>query len=135
MKVSFLEDDTVYVNPEGQPPPLCRCCGRPIKKRTVQHWFGRRAYRSAAGGRIVEHTEVATSRAEAARYVNGQIVASKNYPDEIVVTTWDGCSYEDATFCTMRCAADYGRFAIRHPGAHTAAWVNAYNAQLAKLED
>lgn len=92
------------------PQPYCRCCGKAIKKKVVTHYFGNSRERRTSYS--VEHTESATSREEAQRHVNGRIVSSKRgYQGQIIVGVWDGESYTDKHFCSMRCGDAFGRMA------------------------
>lgn len=97
--------------------PLCRCCGKKLKRTTVLHEFGipDGSRRDAWAPR--PHAQDAATRAEAQRYLNQEIVSSKtSYTGNLIVATWDGESYrsEQEFFCTLRCAARYGRFGVIH---------------------
>lgn len=97
--------------------PFCRCCGKPLKKSTDLHQFGVAADRHRSPWEPIAHPEPASTRAEAQRYINQQIVSSKkDYQGQLIVAVWDGVSYrsEEEFFCTLRCAARYGRFAVIH---------------------
>lgn len=99
--------------------PHCRCCAKPIKKVTEQHWFGRT--RDKAEYYSIEHTAKPLSRAEAQAITGGNVVSvswslkyaslgaegTKDYIDGANV--WDGETYQDEFFCTLRCAAEMGR--------------------------
>jgi hypothetical protein len=90
--------------------PLCRCCGKPIKKVTHTYWFGRGQRRDDDFS--TEVPEKPASREEAQRLVNQKIVSLQWYDEKREwvwrATTWDGQTYVDQYFCTLRCAADLG---------------------------
>lgn len=99
--------------------PLCRCCGTKLKRSTEIHLFGIPAGTAPStwGSYGTPHPETPSTRAEAQRYVNQRIVSSKkDYRGKLAVTTWDGETYRAVQefFCTLRCAADYGRFAVTY---------------------
>jgi hypothetical protein len=94
--------------------PRCRCCGKAIAKFTVAHYFG--ASRPDSNSWSVSHTESATTKAEAQRHVNGEIVSvRKGYQGQVYVGVWDGETYRgyasETDFCSIRCAAEFGRMA------------------------
>lgn len=108
--------------------PLCRHCGGKIGKRTEIVYFGR-------SEREVERnqgrSEQPKNKAEAQRYVNGEIVsvryshlASINYRDQgsthvtvpryvDTATVWDGETYDDEFFCSNRHAVEFGYASAR----------------------
>jgi len=147
----------------GKQRPLCRCCGKPIPKRTTYVTFGVAPVEVGKGrGR----TERPNNRAEVQRYVNGEVVSvrfsttarvngepitdghwSKDCaPNAVSVRTivvpkyvdqatcWDGESYTDPYFCKGLCAQRYGRFAIEHPGYDTKAYADALADQAARAD-
>lgn len=77
------------------------------------------------------HGEPATTKAEAQRHVNGQIVSiRRGYGGNVVAGVWDGESYIARDFCTEGCAAAFGRMAAReYPTLDTQA---AYDARAAR---
>lgn len=99
--------------------PFCRCCGKKLKRLTETHVFGIAEGEppSSWGHFGTPHPEEPATRAEAQRFLNQRIVSSKkDYRGRLMVATWDGESYFGAQehFCTLRCAADYGRFAVTY---------------------
>lgn len=109
--------------------PRCRCCGKPIAKKTVTHVFGSKA---RGGGEIwIEHEEPANTRAEAQRHLNGTIISSRpSYNGGLMVRVWDGVSYAPwyGHFCTVRCAADFGQLAAEHTDLKTVRYVETLSA-------
>jgi hypothetical protein len=111
------------------PGPLCRQCGKPIRKVTHEVRFGR-APCSAVNGR--SYVERPANREEAQRLLNPAVV-SLRYSDLYNVdaagatperpflkiahceryveraTVWDGESYWDDLFCSSSCAEAFGR--------------------------
>lgn len=108
--------------------PLCRTCGKKIKKRTEVVWFGRNGPASDYGS--YRPDDRPRSKAEAQRLVNQQVVSVswRRAPDTTYghvvgdpdfdyidsVKVWDGETYEDGLFCTLACAATMGRSAATH---------------------
>jgi hypothetical protein len=116
-------------------PPRCIVCGRPIAKRTATLYFREpKAYQPAKptswgdewpaqeakpdGLREGNHLYLQhrpRTRAEAQRYVNGQIVSSKRRAEFVTsVNYWDGESYADKYFCTNNCAMRQGYASAAH---------------------
>lgn len=121
--------------------PLCRWCGRPIRKRTIDYWFGRnpdhypqeddkrRTFREkptalAEAQRLIGNMKITSVRwhrvrKEDAEYLDGGIIAVDpnefDYIDR--ATAWDGESYLPRYhyFCSASCAAELGQAATRHP--------------------
>lgn len=99
--------------------PLCRCCGKPIRKRTAVVFikaeqseydkptkFWRYAYTN--GGPLP------TTKAEAQRLVNEQVVSVRRSHEGSTISAvhvWDGVTYESRFFCTGNCAKDFGYLA------------------------
>lgn len=106
--------------------PHCRCCAKPIKKASKQHWFNRQ--RDETSSYAVEHIAKPTDRAGVEKLVNGKVISlSWVYNREYVsgANVWDGLSYVDEFFCTMRCAASFGEMAAAHyPNVITQAYSN-----------
>jgi len=100
--------------------PFCRWCGIAIRKRTETTYFGRRS---------TEITRYSTTRiekpaslADAQCLVNRKIVSNTRSMDRTYVdkvTTWDGETYEDELFCSLKCEAALGRFVAKHHGWST----------------
>lgn len=119
--------------------PYCRCCGKPIKKFTLRHSFGKSEYKDH--GWSISRTEKPMSKEELQRAVNGRIISftwdhnttyDANYEPVRTKTfigeanVWDGETYEAQFFCTMRCAAAFGEMAAReYPGLHTQTYADA----------
>lgn len=99
--------------------PLCRCCGKSIPKRTDTHYFRHDA-------------DPPMTRAEAQRRVNQQII-SVNYSryDGMRyvhrVGVWDGATFAPVYgyFCTLACAADFGRLAVTATNLRTVKYSEA----------
>jgi hypothetical protein len=120
-------------------PPLCRYCGKPIRKRTESVSFSTFARADLKG--VKPH-----SIAEAQRHVNGKIVSVRwttptkldhgefvdtgepRYIDRVSV--WDGESYIDEFFCNGDHAQRYAYAMVRSP--HNNAVMPAYAQALAK---
>jgi hypothetical protein len=121
--------------------PFCRCCGKAIRKWTKKHHFG--SHVSSEDGNWTYHEARPVSAADAQRAAgNAKIISlrwSSPYETEKndgvayveQATTWDGESYEDDLFCTMRCAADFGRGIARTTTYAT----DAYRDAVAKLAE
>jgi hypothetical protein len=121
--------------------PFCRCCGKAIRKWTKKHHFG--SHFSSEDGNWTYHEARPVSAADAQRAAgNAKIISlrwSSPYETEKndgvayveQATTWDGESYEDDLFCTMRCAADFGRGIARTTTYAT----DAYRDAVAKLAE
>lgn len=110
--------------------PYCRLCGKPLKKQTETHYFGAASQGMSFG---TSHPEDPQTRAEAQRYINQRIVSSRRGYRGMVVTAWDGETYraEEEYFCTLRCAASYGRFAVvNRPDLQTQKYADALRAAL-----
>ena len=106
------------------PRPMCRWCGRDLRKRTTTYWVIRDpdAYKWPERHRHLQGP--IQTWAEAQRSVNDGTVISVVYsrPDHVgglrSFNVWDGESYEASNgfFCTNNCAMDMGRAAARqHP--------------------
>jgi len=109
--------------------PLCRYCGKPIKKHTRTLYFGAGETSQKISSDLVAYRpEKPTSKAEAQKLVNEQIVSvgwavqwcdgedgsrvsERDYIDK--ATTWDGVSYVDEFFCTAEHARWFGYAAVR----------------------
>lgn len=125
--------------------PLCRCCGRPIKKYattvyvkddlTKVEWG-----KSGLGCRQIDVPARLLSKQDCQRHSN-QIVISVDYtidykddePDQSTrrihhFNEWDGETYVDQFFCTGTCAQRFGRLAADR----TKLWTQAYADAIAK---
>jgi hypothetical protein len=112
--------------------PFCRCCGKPIRKRVITHYFGLTTPRATSYS--VEHAEPAKTKAEAQRHLNGEVVSVRyGYQGQVIAGVWDGESYEDELFCTQTCAAAFGRMAAKaRPELETQA---AHDARLQRTAE
>lgn len=118
--------------------PLCRACGKGIKKYTQHFWV--RPQKPLAMDRWIV-VGVFTSKSEVEAIVKEQVVSVKYHtpPDgERCVwsfTTWDGDSYEDQWFCTDSCAAAFGRLAVKVTDLETQAFYDATQKRHRKLAE
>lgn len=111
--------------------PLCRYCGKPIRKVTRTVVFDQpQAFERGVEGMRPERP---TSREEAQRYVNGRITSVSWSPYNgrhiSTVNTWDGESYGDAHFCTLQCAASMGRAVVTERNLGTLEYLVALEKQ------
>lgn len=138
--------------------PLCRYCGRAIRKRTELVRFGRAPCEVENSRGSAERP---ANRAEAQRYVNGQVVAVRYstaahedaergsdgatwsrscgattaYRNVTVAryvdeaSVWDGESYEDEFFCTGEHAKLFGYACAMEGSLSMKAWREAVAAQ------
>lgn len=115
--------------------PLCRCCGKPLKKWTQTRRFGN-DFRFGTEDQA-NRGVFPKSKAEAQRYINdGTIVALKwhmkdgrpegeqsisdrheNLVKDYIydVSIWDGESYRDGFFCNNDHAMQYAYTMVQHP--------------------
>lgn len=122
----------------------CRYCGKPIPKRTRTVHFGATEFQLANSATSYSSYNTArpTSKAEAQRLVNQQVVSvrwarGEDYGarqagfDHITqVTTWDGESYENPFFCNGTHAHAFAAAAVR--AGYT---MKAYDDAVAKDAD
>lgn len=92
-------------------PPLCRYCGRTIKKRTEDVYFNSDRFH---GGFGLRRPERPVTREEAQKYSNKKIIAIRFDEDRdgrcvSRVTLWDEESFADPYFCKNGCAENFGR--------------------------
>lgn len=95
--------------------PLCRMCGRPIRKRTESLYFGRNPELDPLPGYSSARP---TSWEEAQKHSNLQVISVKWHSDRSYiwgVGLWDGKSWDDEFFCTARCAVQMGYSAAAEP--------------------
>ncbi len=91
--------------------PLCRFCGKTIKKRTRDVYFNSERFRGGFGVTMVERP---VTREDAQKFFNEKIIASK-FEDDLEgrcvyrVTLWDGETYINKHFCKNGCAESFGR--------------------------
>jgi hypothetical protein len=124
-------------------PPLCRYCGAPIRKRTHTVYFGRAHDR--LDDYLTERTERPTSKEEAQRLLNHQIVsvrwthgdraawsAKVDYDYICQVTTWDGERYVDPYFCNGEHARRFAYLFAKN-GSATVDYTDARQKLLAKF--
>ena len=133
--------------------PLCRTCGKPLKKWTTTVRFGDR-FRMSGDDKFKD--VFPKTKDEAQRYINdGKIVLTKymlkdsrpegeqslsNRRDFLVkdyireVSIWDGESYRDGFFCNNEHAMEYAYTMVRSPEQklHTVKYLEALKAQVAK---
>ena len=112
--------------------PLCRYCGKPIKKHTSTVYFVKE--RSALMRDSVHTRHIVgspTTKAEAQRMVNEQIVSVRRgtmyqLDPAIVgqVSLWDGVSYEDEFFCNGTHAQRFA-YVMARTGQATVAYADA----------
>ncbi len=77
----------------SQTQPFCRCCGKPIKKFTVTHYFGERTFHADSDWAIY-HPEKVMNKQEAQRFINQRIVGIRyGYNRNVMATVWDGETY------------------------------------------
>jgi hypothetical protein len=124
--------------------PLCRCCGKPIRKWTTHvHIVPERTkYNSgdSSWSRTVVSATPLKTKADCQRHSNQQVVSIKytvdydnSYPAQPIpetrrvysFTEWDGESYDDELFCNNACAQELGRLAARNNKLQTVAYVAA----------
>lgn len=92
-------------------PPLCRYCGKPIKKWTISVYFDRPENKT--GNYSIYRIESPKSLKETQRLFNEKVVSVRyhgegNDRSVWTATLWDGESYEDEFFCN---GEDAKRFA------------------------
>lgn len=103
-------------------PPLCRYCGKPLKKYTHLVRFGEES--ASRFPRATHRSEKPINKAEAQRLLNHQILAvrydvdyrapiEERTPFVKQVTIWDGESYERKYFCKDECAQNFGFIVAR----------------------
>jgi hypothetical protein len=134
--MSFFKSDTQ---------PLCRCCGKPIRKWTDNVWGNemKKAYRSKDEVQR-DRNDVVTSVAyctigdESTRqYDHFKRLGAK--PGDRVVDrffVWDGVSYEDEFFCSTSCASRFAYMvAHTHPEIETKAYQAANRKRMVKQHE
>lgn len=121
---------------EPAPAPLCRYCGKPIRKVTDLLYCYPEPPRTEStdpySGRVSKLTVlrhrvgVFRSKAELQAVINEQIVAIRRNEDGTIysASTWDRVSYADAFFCTESHAGLFGRL-YAGGGAATKAYNDA----------
>ena len=121
-------------------PPLCRYCGKPLRKWTERLWCYREEP-STEAQRRVGVVGVFRSRAELQTVTNKQVVSIDRYLDNQHYRekglagmihsfgVWDGETYESVSgagyFDTQRCAVAFARLVVREIGS-----AEAYRAAL-----
>jgi hypothetical protein len=108
--------------------PLCRYCGKPIRKRTGRIFFGAsqdQVDRGSSIGSWTYRAEKPRTKEEAQRLSNHEIVSAKwsrgdsywakeaGFDHIIEAGTWDGVSYEDPFFCNGEHAKRFAYAAAR----------------------
>lgn len=88
-------------------PPLCRCCGKPVPKKTVWKTWNR-------------YEDAPKTKAEAAARSNMKMISADFHsyhsdhsePFIFSATYWDGVSYKwSGHFHAQSCAAEFGEWA------------------------
>jgi hypothetical protein len=100
--------------------PLCRCCGKQIRKDTVLVHFKQEPSQYDYNSNRIQHAYVRDrlwprTLKQAQTFVNQQIISiSYNRPNEkrqhsevSKVHVWDGESYVDPFFCSGSCASRF----------------------------
>lgn len=107
---------------------FCRCCNKPIAKRTLTHWIRREQSKYDHPNtwdryHYIGNAPWPTSKADCQRLTNDRVVSVQygTYQDQDDrnpthvrrFSTWDGVSYHPkwSYFCTNDCAAAYGKAA------------------------
>ena len=118
--------------------PLCRYCGKAIRKWTKTVYFGHDTPRD--DGHTATRIETPRDKAEVERLVNGRVTSVRRagpYWAEQVghdyvasAGVWDGESYHDDLFCTVSCGEGLGRLMAKEGRCTT-----AYNAALARQKE
>lgn len=99
--------------------PFCRCCGKPIRKRTRLVYIETKASDQRYDGSFIRYAVVAPdarprTKADCQRLTNQQVVAVQRDDTKEFIRLfheWDGESYQDDLFCTGTCAQAFGRAA------------------------
>ncbi|UTC29690.1 hypothetical protein BAJUN_00600 [Bajunvirus bajun] len=112
--------------------PFCRNCGKPIKKKTHSIFFGQSA-RSDEFSTC--RPEKPKSKDEVKRLVNEQVISVSWFrhgsdPYIVGANTWDGETYVDDLFCTVRCGEAFGRVCASQQNLA----MPAYHAAIAQKE-
>ncbi|NEI71019.1 hypothetical protein GR212_15680 [Rhizobium lusitanum] len=114
-------------------PPLCRYCGKALKKKVVSVSFNSYHSRTPGGRR----SDRPASREEAQKLFNEKIVSIKYRHDELgryvaEVGLWDRESYVDKFFCKNAHAQDFAYSALRYkPELGTQVYFEALEKQTA----
>lgn len=117
--------------------PLCRCCGRAIKKRThavyVRDDSKRLEHQAGVFSRYLylSRDKFPETKTDCQKLVNEQVVSVTYFHDRTIswFGTWDGESYIDEYFCTGECAKKWGYLMAE---AFPDKVSGAYNAAVAK---
>lgn len=100
--------------------PLCRACGKPIKKATENVWLYTKEPNYHHHGKVVVSDPLPANKTEAQKLVNQKIVSVRRGLDNKVidfVSTWDGESYVDEFFCNRTvCAVGYAYMVVQISG-------------------
>jgi len=98
--------------------PLCRCCGKPIKKWTRPIWVRPEPRDTPMSDRTV--VGLLRSKEDCQRLTNEKVTAVRytDYPEHlgrhaVSFNTWDGESYESEFFCSGTCAQNFGLLAAK----------------------
>lgn len=109
--------------------PLCRTCGKPIKKVTHTHYFGQGNTHASSSYVTFHPGEAPTDRAGIGQFTNQRVASVRWHVSRTKIeraTTWDGESYVDEYFCADTCARAFGYFARKYaPDLTTQAYYEA----------
>lgn len=109
--------------------PFCRCCGKPIGKRTITlyvtpeptqydraEWWNRYLYGAPATKAELQGLLNRVSNSlcvVSVKKSSGDCIGETDSDLIVGGTAWDGESYADEFFCTNRCAIDLARLLAR----------------------
>ena len=116
--------------------PLCRYCGKPLKKRVTGVSFNRNRYHPR--GPVARRDDRPATREQAQALFNEQIISIKYREDEngryvAEVGLWDGESYLDKFFCKNDHAQRFAYSALKYaPTLGTDSYHKALKAQEAE---
>jgi hypothetical protein len=101
---------------ESDTQPLCRCCGKPIRKYVRNVYLVDKPM-LARSGYSREVVGEARTRADCQKFTNGHVVSTtRSYRNRELIGhfgEWDGRSYVDEFFCTGGCAQAFGYYAAK----------------------
>lgn len=128
------------ITPKGE--PLCRWCGRALRKRTTCAFVVNSPENFGEDDDIIRHVQGPVADRTAAQWLtNDQVVAVRyRRPDHegglSTFTTWDGESYRAVLrfFCKNECAMAMGRYAVERLGASSERYIEAMTLRRAKQQ-
>lgn len=122
--------------------PLCKTCGKPIRKKTKCVYFVKEPRHSLDFSRHVVTDNPPKTIDECRRHTNQQIVAVKRGygSNEGAIGhfyEWDGISYVDEHFCCGSCATRFAYFVLASGRSlpHTKAYAEAERASQSKRKE